>query len=100
LKKPVKNFYDDKALKKTQLYQVMRKVKEGKLAADQSLFSSKRNARDPTFMANFAAKFTSDRRVTARKLVQASGVSTKTIHATLFEDLNMSKKSARWVSNF
>jgi hypothetical protein len=38
-----------------------------------------------------------DRRVKVRRLALAHGVSKNTIHYTLHQDLNLSKKSARWV---
>ncbi len=90
----VKKVYGDKALKKTQLYEIIRKVKEGKPAADQRLFNGKRRIRNPTFIADVAAQVANDRRVTVRKLVEAHGMSTRTIHATLHDDLHLSKKSA------
>jgi histone-lysine N-methyltransferase SETMAR len=89
--------YGDKALKRTQLYDIMKKVKEGKPAADQRGFNTKRKIRNSAFVAEIAAEIESDRRVTVRKLARAHGVSTRTIHATLHGDLHLSKKSARWV---
>jgi hypothetical protein len=47
----VKKVYGDKALKKTQLYEIIHKVKEGKPAADQRIFNGKQRIRDPTFIA-------------------------------------------------
>jgi hypothetical protein len=47
-----------------QLYEIIKKVKEGKPAADQRLFNSKRKVQDPTFIADVAAQVASDRRVT------------------------------------
>jgi hypothetical protein len=35
--------------------------------------------------------------VTIQKVAEAHGVSTRTIHATLHDNLHLSKKSARWV---
>jgi hypothetical protein len=93
----VKKVCGDKALKKTQLYEIIRKVKEGKQAADHRLFNGKRRIRDPTFVADITAQVANDRRVTVRKLCEAHGVSTRIIHATLHDDLHLSKKSARWV---
>jgi hypothetical protein len=61
IEETVKKVYGDKALKKTQLYEIIHKVKEGKLAADQGLFNGKRRIRDPTFIA---AQVADDRRVT------------------------------------
>jgi histone-lysine N-methyltransferase SETMAR len=49
------------------------------------------------FIAKIAAEVESDRRVTVKKLARTHGVSTKAIHAMLHKDLNISKKSARWV---
>jgi hypothetical protein len=58
----VKTIYSNKALKKTQLYEIIKKDKEGKSATDQTLFNGKRGkVRDPTFLA----EVTSDRSVTA-----------------------------------
>jgi hypothetical protein len=93
----VKKVYGDKALKKTQLYEIIRKVKEGKPAADQRIFNGKRRIRDPTFVTDVAAQVANDRRVTVQRLPEAHGVSTRMIHATLHEDLHLSKNSTRWV---
>jgi len=49
------------------------------------------------FVADIAAAIKKDRRVTIRNLALALGVSTCTIQNTLHKDLNMVKKSARWV---
>ncbi len=81
-------------MKKTQLYEIIRKVKEGKPTANQRLFKSKRRIRDTTFVANVIAQVANDKRVTVCKLAQAHGVSTKTIQATLHEDLHLSKMLA------
>jgi hypothetical protein len=50
-----KTFYSNKALKKTVLYEIIRKVKEGQLGANQRLFISKWKVGDPTFIADVAA---------------------------------------------
>ncbi len=84
-------------MKRTQIYDIMKKVKEGKPAADQRGFNTKRRIRNSAFVAGIAAKVESDRRVTVKRLTRIHGVSTRTIHATLLDDLNLSKKSARWV---
>jgi hypothetical protein len=64
IEETVKKVYGDKALKKTQLYEIICKVKEGKLAADQRLLNGKHRIRDPTFIADIAAQVADDRRVT------------------------------------
>jgi hypothetical protein len=80
-----------------QMYKIIRKVKEWKPAADQRLFYGKRRIRNPIFIAYDATQVANDGHVTIRKLAETHGVSTKTIHTTLHEDLHLSKKSARWV---
>ncbi len=84
-------------MKRTQIYDIMKKIKEGKPAADKRGFNTKKRIRNLAFIADIAAEVESDRRVTVRKLARIHGVLTRTIHATLHDDLNLSKKSARWV---
>jgi hypothetical protein len=62
---------------------------------DQRGFNIKRRIRNLSFVADIATEVESDRRVTVRKLARIHGVSTRTIHATLHVDRNLSKKSAR-----
>jgi hypothetical protein len=54
IEETVKTIYGNKALKKTQLYEIIRKVKVWKPAANQRLFNGKRRIRDPTFIADVA----------------------------------------------
>ncbi len=75
--------YGDKALKRTQIYDIMKKVKEGKLAADQRGFNPKWHVRNSALVTEIAAEVESDRCVTVRKLTRTHGTLTKTIHATL-----------------
>ncbi len=75
----------------------MKKVKEGKLAADQRSFNTNRHVRNLPLVAKIATELKIDRHVTVKKLARAHGMSTKTIHATLQKGLNLSKKLARWV---
>ncbi len=89
--------YGDQALKRTQIYNIMKTVKEGKPAADQWGFNTKRRIRNSGFIANITAEVESNRRVTVRKIMRIHGVLTRTIHTMLHDDLNLSKKSARWV---
>ncbi len=53
--------------------------------------------RSPDFIAKIAAEVEIDRWTTIRKLAAAHGVCMRTIQLTLHEDLDLSKKSARWV---
>ncbi len=97
IQETVKNAYGDKAIKRTQIYDILKKVKDGKPAADQRHLTSKRKKRTATFIADIAADVESDRRVTLNKLASAYGVSKRTINLTMRHDLNLTKKSARWV---
>jgi histone-lysine N-methyltransferase SETMAR len=65
---------------------------------DQRHLNSKWKKRTPAFIADVAADIENDRRVTLNKLARAHGVSKRMINLTLRHDLNLTKKSARWVS--
>ena len=92
IQETVKNAYGDKAIKRTQIYDILKKVKDGKPAADHRHLNSKRKKRTPEFIANVAADIENDRRVTLNKLVRAHGVSKRTINFTLRHNLNLTKK--------
>ncbi len=55
IQKIVKEAYGDKALKHTQIYDILKKVKKGKLAADQRHLNTERKKRSPVFIPVFAA---------------------------------------------
>ncbi len=69
----------------------MKKVKEGKPAADQRGLNTKRWIRNWAFVIEVER----DRHVNVRKLARVHGMSTRTIYATLHDYLNLSKKLAR-----
>jgi hypothetical protein len=81
--------YGDRSLKKTQIYAIIKNVKEGKPTTDQRKLNDKRKIRSPTFIADVAAAIEKDRRLTVRQLTLAHGVSKNTIHHMLKEDLNL-----------
>jgi hypothetical protein len=56
----VKNAYADKAITRTQMYDILKKMKEGKLAADQRHLNSKRKKRSLVFIANVTANIEND----------------------------------------
>jgi hypothetical protein len=89
--------HGNKALKRTKIYSydIIKKVKKGKPVAEQRGFNMKRRIKNSVFVTNITAAVESDWCATIRKLARAHGMSTKTIHATLPKDLNLSKKSAR-----
>ncbi len=88
IQETVKNAYGDKAINRTQIYDILKKFKDGKPGADQRHLNS---------ITDVAADVEIDRRVTLNKLARAHGVSKRTINLTLRHDLNLTKKSARWV---
>jgi hypothetical protein len=66
-----KNAYGDKAIKRTQIYDILKKVKDGKPAAAQRHLNSKQKTRTPAFIADVAADIENDSRVTLNKLARA-----------------------------
>ncbi len=79
------------------MYEIIRAVKGGKATQDQRQNNERRKVRSPDFVAEIAAEVDEDRRITIRKLAAGQGVCMRTIQLTLHEDLDLSKKSARWV---
>lgn len=97
IEKTISAAFKDVTLKKTQIYEIIKKVKKGKSTEDQRKFNGRRKIRQPAFIADVATAINGNRRLTVRKLASTYGVSNNTIHNTLHKDLNLSKKSARWV---
>ena len=89
--------WGDLALKKTQIYAIIKKVKAGENAYDQRSLSSQKTKRTASSVSAVAAAIEEDRRFTVRSLVSVTGLSTMTIHRILKDDLGLVKKSARWV---
>jgi hypothetical protein len=58
--------YGDTSLKKTQIYAIIKKVREGKLTSDQRKSNGTRKIRSPAFIADVAATIEQDRRHTVR----------------------------------
>ena len=88
--------YGDQGLKKTQIYSIMKIVKDGGAVEDKR-GGHREKKRNASLIADIAAEVNRDGRVTVRGLSDTYGVSTQTIHRILHEDLGLSKKSARWV---
>jgi hypothetical protein len=59
--------YGENALKKTQIYEIIRAVKEGKVTEDQRQNNGRRKVRSPDFVAEIAAEVDEDRRITIQK---------------------------------
>jgi hypothetical protein len=56
-----KNAYGDKTIKRTQIYDILKKVKDGEPAADQRHLNSKQKKRTPEFIADVAVDIENDR---------------------------------------
>ena len=93
----VKKAFGDKALRRTQIYEVIRKVKASENTDDQRIRNPKKTKRDQSLITAIAAAVEQDRRVTIDNLAVANGVSHGTIYNILHDELGLEKKSARWV---
>jgi hypothetical protein len=101
LQETVKKVDGNKALKRTKIYETIKKLKDKKPSADQMGLNWKRLVRNLAYVANVTtpSKMDSDRCITVRKHTSGHSISTKAIHAAMHKDLNLSKKLARWVPN-
>jgi histone-lysine N-methyltransferase SETMAR len=89
--------YGDKSLKKTAIYDIMKKVKEGKNTEDLRGINTPKRVRSAAVIASVSAAVAADRRVTVRELASNHGLSIGTIDRILHKELGLVKKSARWV---
>lgn len=89
--------YGDLALKKTAIYDIIKKVRDGKPTADQRHCNAKKTKRSPDVVAAVAAAVKEDARRTVDQLALMVGVSHGTILNILHDDLGLVKKTARWV---
>ena len=89
--------WGDLALKKTQLYAIIKNVKAGKKPYDQRALNSKKTKRTADSVASVAAAIEEDRYFSVRSLSSVTGLSVTTIHCILTKDLGLVKKSARWI---
>jgi len=89
--------YGDKALTRSQIYRIIKAVKEGENTDDKRPLNAKKTTRTLDLVAAVAAAVKEDARLNIAHLAAAHGVSQGTIFNILHEDLGLSKKSARWV---
>jgi hypothetical protein len=94
IKKLLDDVYGDKALKKTQIYKILKQVKMGK---NQRGFTKQKTKMTADLIASVAAALAEDRRVSIQDLARAHGTSYGTISRILHSQLGLVKKSARWV---
>jgi hypothetical protein len=60
--------------------------------------ADQRNLNPKASIAEIAVEVENDQQESVMKLAQAHDRSAPTVHATLYKDLQLSKKSARWVT--
>ncbi len=98
--KEIKTTTDDafgvQALKKTQIYAIMKVVKSGGCVTDNR-GGSREKASTAAIIADIAADIEENGRLTIRALASTYGLSAATVHKILHDELGLSKKSARWV---
>ena len=94
IKKLVDDVYGDKALKKTQIYKILKQVNMGK---NRRGFTKQKTKMTADLIACVAAAVAEDRRVSIQDLARAHGTSYGTISRILHSQLGLVKKSALWV---
>ena len=96
IKEMVDKAYPDSALKRTQIYQLIKTVKEGGDTTDRR---GKRGVskRTQAVIDAVEADVVDDRRVTVEYLAVKHDLARSTIEVILKDDLKLVKKSARWV---
>jgi hypothetical protein len=94
IKKLVGDVYGDKALKKTQIYEILQRVKMGKNTDDRSGFTQQKTKMTAKLLiASVAAAVSEDRRMSIQDLARAHGTISRILHS----QLGLIKKSACWV---
>ena len=96
-KKLVDDVYGDMTLKKTQIYEILKRVKMGKNTDDRRGFTKQKTKMTADLIACVAAAVAEDRRVSIQDLARAHGTSYGTISRILHSQLGLVKKSGRWV---
>ena len=89
--------FPGQCLSKSQIYLIIKNVKDGVEAGDNRGVATTRWKTDADFIEAVRLDVESDRRVTIRTLAQRHDVAISTIYKVLTNDLGLSKKSARWV---
>lgn len=89
--------FGDKSLSISAIYRIVAKVKAGENAEDQRHLNAKRTKRTDDLVEAVRNHIASDARVTVEELMAEFDLSKGTIFNILHDDLNLTKKSARWV---
>jgi hypothetical protein len=94
IKKTVEDAYGDKALKRTQIYEIISKVKAGKNTSDRRHLNSKKTKRTQENIDAVAAAVLEDARVNVRDIVSALGLAKTTAQEWFFHRVNLTVHTA------
>lgn len=97
IKSTVEAAFPGQCLSKSQIYLIMKQIREGQDAADNRGKIQARRVRNADFIEAVRLEVEADRRITITILADRFQVSRRTINLVLNDDLGLSKKSARWV---
>ena len=89
--------YGPNSLKKTALYEIIKRVKKGESLEDNRGKFDHKFLRQDELIKAVEADIKEDRRISVRDLAAKHAVSIGTINTVLHRDLGLVKKSARWV---
>lgn len=89
--------YGEAGLKKSQVYDILKAVKKGENMTNMRGRSNSRPVRNDELVSAVESAISEDRRLQIAQLATLLDTSTTTIHRIIHEDLNLVKKSARWV---
>ena len=95
IRETVEAAYPGQALGKSQVYRVMKVMKEDRDKKYKRGSDNKKTVRTPDFIDSIRADIEEDRRLTISQLAKRYGSNKFTIHQVLTKDLGLSKKSAR-----
>lgn len=97
--KLLKEAYGEKALGRSQTFQLHKEVREGRqdVQDQRGRHGQQRTVRTPENVAKVDSLISADRRLTIDEVAVECGLSHRTIHTILHKDLGLSKLSARWV---
>ncbi len=96
IKKLVDDVYGDMALKKTQIYEILKRVKMGKNTDDRGGFTKQKTA---DLIASVAAAVAEDRPVSIQDLARAHGTSYGTISLILHSQLGLKEEWFLYLDN-
>ena len=93
----VEKAFGEKAMGRSQVYQILSEVKAGGNGDDRRRFNPKRTTRTPEVIEAVQSRIEADQRITLNELQEEFELCHGTISAIMHKDIGFEKKSARWV---